>query len=105
MRHTDYFNPLEDLLKETKIFCSHTTAQAWFDYTNFETMRQILNEARNPELECEAITDHMKGYATRLMQELEGYERYELCRQVQDQMNLFEAQLVRVSDFYKGLDK
>lgn len=106
MRHTDYFNPMESLIKEAKLFCRHTTAQAWFDYTSdFETMRQVINESKDPLIECDHITDYMKGYATRLMQDLEGYEQYELCQQIQDQMNLFEAQMVRVTDFYRGLDK
>ena len=96
MRHeSDYFQPMHDLEREAKIFCSHKDAHSWFHYENDRTIKSVFYDNTHDTItqELNAIYNHLMTYADDLLNRLESYENYETCKLVTTQFRKLEADL------------
>lgn len=93
---SDFFTPYNSLMQECNIFVSHKTAKDWFWYYTNRTITDVLMTVEDQLQEIEWIEEHMHGQAYELLKALEGYERYEWCKRVQNQQRILGDELLHM---------
>ena len=102
---SDFFEPYNDLMTEANIFCNHNTAKDWFYYFSNRTITDVLVHVDDRIMELEWIEEHLSVYTYELLTALEGYERYEMCKRVNEQRYKFRQELQTMWVSLNKLDK
>ncbi len=102
---SDFFSTYSDLMTESNIFVSHKDARDYFYYRTEFTIKQALHGVPDQLSELEMIRMDLTRYADGLLQRLEGYEEYEMCKRVKDQMRSIYHEIFKMQMDLEKLDK
>ena len=104
-RQADFFDPHQDLILETEIFCHHADSDDWFWYTYGMTIREAITDVKDKLTELEMIRGSLTKYSDNVLQQLEGYEEYEWCVLVKKQMRKLYHEIFALQMRIEKLDK
>lgn len=105
LRESDFFSPYSDLMVESNIFVSHKDARDYFYYRTEFTIKDVIRDVPDKLSELEMIRMDLTRYADSLLQRLEGYEEYEMCKQVKEQMRSLYHEIFKMQMDLEKLDK
>jgi hypothetical protein len=101
----DFRTPFSDLITEANIFISHKDAKDYFFYRTEFTIKQALQGVPDQLTELEMIRMDLTRYADTLLQRLEEYEEYEMCKLVKEQMRSIYHEIFKMQMHLEKLDK
>ncbi len=101
----DFRTPFSDLITEANIFISHKDAKDYFFYRTEFTIKQALQGVPDQLTELEMIRMDLTRYADTLLQRLEEYEEYEICKLVKEQMRSIYHEIFKMQMHLEKLDK
>ncbi len=101
----DFRTPFSDLITEANIFISHKDARDYFFYRTEFTIKQALQGVPDQLTELEMIRMDLTRYADTLLQRLEEYEEYEMCKLVKEQMRSIYHEIFKMQMHLEKLDK
>jgi len=101
----DFRTPFSDLITEANIFISHKDAKDYFFYRTEFTIKQALQGVPDQLTELEMIRMDLTRYADTLLQRLEEYEEYEMCKLVKEQMRSIYHEIFKMQMDLEKLDK
>ena len=105
LRESDFFSPYSDLMVESNIFVSHKSARDYFYYRTEFTIKDVIRDVPDKLSELEMIRMDLTRYADSLLQRLEGYEEYEMCKLVKEQMRSIYHEIFKMQMHLEKLDK
>ena len=101
----DFFDPHQDLILETEIFCHHADSGDWFYYTYGMTIREAITGVKDKLTELEMMRGALTQYTDNVLQQLEGYEEYEWCDLVKKQTRKIYHEIFALQMRLEKLDK
>ncbi len=104
-KESDFFSPYSDLMVESNIFVSHKDARDYFYYRTEFTIKDVIKDVPDKLSELEMIRMDLTRYADSLLQRLEGYEEYEMCKRVKDSMRRYYHEIFKMQMDLEKLDK
>ena len=101
----DFRTPYSDLMTEANVFISHKDARDYFYYRTEFTIKQALHGVPDQLTELEMIRMDLTRYADTILQRLEEYEEYEMCKLVKEQMRSIYHEIFTMQMHLEKLDK
>ena len=101
----DFFSPYSDMMTEANIFIAHKDARDYFYYRTEFTIKDVIKDVPDKLTELEMIRMDLTKYADGLLQRLEGYEEYEMCKRVKDSMRQYYHEIFKMQMDLEKLDK